>query len=364
MIRYRCLQQGVRIFSLRSGNHDPDVTASTERSTHTSSLPLVPQARGKIVSNAVLVAHSGLNVAVATSQSEVLDHPSSPPTTTENISHTEMILSTESPIPTGQPASALLEETTTANPGMQVGHSDDGRPPTNTNDTIHTTMVQITESAMPTTEPSPASMDITTTANPGMQIEPLDRELGVLPSEGMPTGFIPSRNSSERDTKTCSHLEITSQSSLKMAPQINEAQQLSTEGGDQLNMTVPNVTPDIIMTSILDIDGREQLEPNPVEVLLSLEKSPDIVELSPIKTGKRKMIDRGGDDSAGVPAGDAGFKKKHKTMVEEDDYSDIEFIGSWSPRKTNKKVKTTVKMENVPVKLENPMSASDVSAKS
>ena len=289
-----------------------------------------------------------------------------PPTNTEDTIHTKMIQITKSVMPTTEPSPASMDITTTANPGMQIGHSDgelqvDGRPPTNTEDT---------KSVMPTTEPSPAPMDITATANPGMQIEALDGDfdggrMGVLSSEEIPTGFFPSRNSP--DGETDSHIAMPSQSSPEMVPQINEVQQQSTEGSD---LTIPasteivNAAPDVIMTLNLDIDGREQLEPNPVEVSLLLGKSSDIVELSPTRQGKRKMVDRGGDNSAGVPAGDGGFKKKHKTMVEEDDYSDIEFIGSWSPRKTNKKVKTTVKMENLPINLENPVSASNVSAKS
>jgi hypothetical protein len=106
---------------------------------------------------------------------------------------------------------------------------------------------------------------------------------------------------------------------------------------------------DISMVANLDlrVDGREQFEPNPAEVVL--EKGSSIVEHNSSRKCKRKMIDRGlgGDNSAHVPAaGDGEFKKRNRiTMVEEEDYSDIEYVGTWPgpgrPQAGKRKVKTS-----------------------
>jgi hypothetical protein len=144
-----------------------------------------------------------------------------------------------------------------------------------------------------------------------------------------------------------------------MALQINQ----SSEGGHQtltpptISSEIVNAAPDISMTSNLDLDGRDQFGPNPAQVVL--EKNSDIVELSTSRKGKRKMVDRGDDTDAHVPAGDGRFKRNRITTVAEED-SDIEYIGSWRPPT---RIQTAVKMENMPIKLENPVSGSDVSAK-
>jgi hypothetical protein len=76
--------------------------------------------------------------------------------------------------------------------------------------------------------------------------------------------------------------------------------------------------------------------------------------------GKRKMINPGeGDTDAHIPAGNGRFKRNRITTVAEED-SDIEYIGSWRPPT---RTKTAVKMENMPIKLENSVSDSGVSAK-
>ena len=291
---------------------------------------LVPRRGGKFVPNANLKApDSGPNVAVAASQSKVVAHPpSSLPTTAKDIFHTEMILSTAS------------------------------------------------ESAMPTSELSPAPMDRSTAANPGMQIGRSDGELhgqrpGVLLSEGMPTGFSYSRNSpTTRETDSRIQTPVTV-CEPGMAPQINEVQ--SSEGCDRTLVVSPptnsseivNAAPDINMTSNLDLDGREQFVPNPADSEVVLENSPDTVELSTSRKGKRKMIDRGGDTnaSAHLPAGDGGLKRYRITTVAEED--DIEYIGSWRPGKTRTKniIVQTAASVNLPIKLENPVNDSDVSAK-
>jgi hypothetical protein len=256
----------------------------------------------------------GLNVAVAASESPIkVDLPlapsSSPPTTTtEEIIHTEII-----PAP--------MDEITTDNPGMRVGQSDgelDGR-------------------RLP---------------------------VGVLFSEEMPTDFShsESRNSPEQVPTTLTVCEPT---------QINQSSEL--EGGHQAlippsNETV-NAAPDISMASNLDIG------PNPAEMVF--EKSSDTMELSTSRKGnlKRKMIDRGCDsDAHALPASDdsdEGFKRNRimavaELQVEED--SDIVYIGSWRPAagkstRTKNIIQTAVKVENLPIKLQNPVSDSNVSAK-
>ena len=208
-------------------------------------------------------------------------------------------------------------------------------------------------------------MDIAITANPGMQIElsdgePDGRRLGVLLSEGTLTDYSHSRNSPGRETE--SHIEIPLiVCEPEIAPQFNEEQQ--SIGGGGRTLTVPttsseivNVAPDISIALNLDLDGKGQFGPIPAEVVL--EKSSDVVEHSSSRKGKRKMIDQEGNSH--VPAVDEVFKRIRMTVVEEDD-SDIEYIGSWRPRNT---IKTPVKMENVPIKLENLVSGSNVSVKS
>ena len=146
---------------------------------------------------------------------------------------------------TSQLPPAPIDRITTANPSiLQTGHSDielDGRPPTYNEDIIHTEMILGCESAKPISEPSPASMDIAITANPGMQIElsdgePDGRRLGVLLSEGTPTGYSHSRNSPGRETE--SHIEIPLiVCEPEIAPQFNEEQQ--SIGGGGRTLTVP-----------------------------------------------------------------------------------------------------------------------------
>ena len=132
----------------------------------------------------------------------------------------------------------------------------------------------------------------------------------------------------------------------EMAPQINEAQQSeSSEGGDRA-LTGP--TPHTTTSSSGIVNADNQITP----------------ELDISRKGERKMFDQGGDTNASVPAGDGEIKKHHITTVAEED-SDIEYIGSWRPGKIRTKniIQTTVKMENLPVELENPVTNSDVSVK-
>lgn len=242
---------------------------------------------------------------------------------------------------------------------MQIEHSDgelDRRPSSTTTqakEILHTEILS-TESAMPKSEPPPAPKDTTTTANPGTPIGCPDGELdgqrlGELLLEGTPIGF---SHSKSPKTVTDSVCEL---------PRINlkKVQQSEREGGDRA-LTPPtsselvNVAPDMASNMDLD-DGGEQVGPNAVEVVL--DNSPDIS-----RKGKRKMIDRG--DDTNNPAGEGGFKKTRITTAAEED-SDIEYICSWRPPKTRTKIiQTAVKMENVPIKLENPVSDSVVSAKS
>ena len=168
--------------------------------------------------------------------------------------------------------------------------------------------------------------------------------LGELLLEGTPIGF-----SHSKSPKTDSVCELN----------LKKVQQSEREGGDRA-LTPPtsselvNVAPDMASNMDLD-DGGEQVGPNAVDVVL--DNSPDIS-----RKGKRKMIDRG--DDTNNPAGEGGFKKNRITTAAEKD-SDIEYICSWRPPKTRTKIiQTAVKMENVPIKLENPVSDSVVSAKS
>jgi hypothetical protein len=175
-------------------------------------------------------------------------------------------------------------------------------------------MIPGTESVMPSSEPKPAPMNITTTANPGIQswIEPLDGvldgqrpSLRVLPSEKMPTDFFPSRN----------------------GPVCETGSQI------QIPLTV--------------FEERSGL--NPAEA--KLEKSPDDVEItSPSRKGKRKMIDREDDSHVPISVGGSNLKRNRIMTIEEEDHSDIEFIGIWKCR-TPKITQKVVKAENVPIKL-------------
>ena len=363
------------------------------------------------MSNANLVApDSRLDVqaaVVAPSQSKV-GHPlSSPPSTTE------MILSNESAIPIREPSPAPMDR---ANSGIQIGRSDPliphgefvsnanlVAPDSGLNAAVAASQSKIdhppsspptitlsTESAMPTSKPSLAPMDRTATANHlcmqtgrsdgDSEIDGQLGHLGVLSlSDGMPSAFSHSRNSPGPVPTTCetdSHIQTPlTVCEPEMAPQIYEVQpiQQSSEGGDQALTAstcreIINAAPDISMASNLDlqVDDREPFGPDPAEVVL--EKSSDIVELSTStsRKGKRKMTDRdpGDDTNAHVPAGDGGLKRHRMTMVMEED-SDIQYIGSWSPRKTRTKNvrQTAVKLEHVSIKLENPVSESHVSAK-
>jgi hypothetical protein len=218
---------------------------------------------------------------------------------------------------------APTEGIRTTNPVVQIRHSDselDGPPTTTTKNIIHTEMIPSADSVMPSSEPKLATTNITTTANPGMQtrIEPPDGvldgqrpSLRVLPSEKLPTDV----------------------------PQmIDEVQQKSTKS-------------DISMASNLDLDGRGRSGLNPAQAVL--EKSPDVVEItSPSRKGKRKMIDREDDSNAKVPiiVGGSNLKRNHIMMIEEEDHSDIEYIGIWKCR-TPKNTQNIVKAENVPIKL-------------
>ena len=141
--------------------------------------------------------------------------------------------------------------------------------------------------------------------------------LGILLSEGMPpTSSIPP---------------------FPPSCEPDEAQQSeSSESGDRRALTSH--------TSSGIVDGDNQMIPEP----------------SISRKGKRKMFDQGGDTNARIPAGDGEIQKKYRitTVAEED--SDIEYIGSWRPGKIGQ---TALKMENLPVKLENPVSDSNVSVK-
>ena len=371
---------------------DTEIIQSTESAMPTSQPPPASM-------DMTTTSNSGIKIEHSNSELDLR-----PLATTEDIIHTEMILNTESAFPTSEPSplAALMDVTTTAD--IQIGHSKselDGPPAVaTTEDIIHTEPNLNAESAIPTSEPSPAAplrlatpMNITTTANSGIQIGHLDSELDGQPPTTTAEDNVPSeiiRNTAESAIPISEPLPapqiepsdgeldgqhlgvlpsegIPTQSSTEVAPQINEAQQQSTKAGDR-TLTVPtsseivNMAPDLDTCMSLNSDhdgGRKQFEPNYLADVVP-EESSDIVELSPTRKGKRKMIDRelaGDNDSAHIPAGDGGLKRNCITIVEEEDYSDIEYIGSWSPRKT-KRVKTSVKMENVPMKLEN----SDVSA--
>jgi hypothetical protein len=282
---------------------------------------------------------------------------------------------------------------TSANPGMRVGKLDGEEIPTGFSDSRNspvlnipdvTSSVQVTsiagrpgpssasdstrtslpliprdefvsnylvnESAMPKIEPSLESLPMDrTTANPGMRV-------GQLDGEEIPTGFSDSRNSPAPVPTTlivCDPFQINRLS----------------EGGHQA-LTPPrptssetvNAAPDISMTSSSNLDiGR-----NPAEMPV-VEKSDMIVELGTSGKGdlKRKMnasgSDREGDTTdhhdAHVASDAGGFKRKRITTVEDSD-SDIIYVGSWRPPagKTRKK-------EKLHIKLENPVSDSNVSAK-
>ena len=286
-------------------------------------------------------------------------------------------------MPTNSPAP--MDGTTTANPGMQIGRSDgelnERLSTTSTEDIVHTEVILSTESVMPTSEPShtPTSMGRTSTTNPVTQtpVGPSDgkingRRLGALLLEGMPTGSH-SRNSPgplpttrERDSHIRTSITVCEQ---EVTPRINEVQQ-SSEGGDRAFVTAPTTTgtsnemivnagPDISMD--LDLDGKE----GPAEVVIK--KNSDIAELSTSRKGKRKMVDRGDDANAHVLVGD-GRVKRNRIMTAEEDDSDIVYIGSWTPAsdktRTKNIARTAVKIENVPVKLENLVPDLNVSAKS
>ena len=283
--------------------------------------PLMPH--GEPVSNANLVTpDSGLNVAVVALQIKVEHPPPSPLTTTptEDIVHTETVPCTESAMPTGEPLPAPMDITATANIRCSDGELDE-QPSTTTEDIVHTEMILSTESVMPTSELSPAPMDRTTTANPSMQIGHSDgayeRRLGVMLSEAMPAGFSHSHNSS-------GPLPTTQ----------------SSEDSDRVLVTAPASS--------------------------EVEKSPDIVELSTSRKGKRKMMDRD-DSNPHVPVSDAGRVKRNRIMTVEEEDSDIVYVGSWRPTsgktRTKNFLRTTVKMENVPIKLEKLGSDSVVSAR-
>ena len=268
-------------------------------------------------------------------------------TTTDSF-HTEMIPSTDSEpaMPTSESSTAQMDIETTANPSMQIGRSDgdlDGQLPATAQaeDTFHAEMIVSTgtESAtgMQTGELPPAPMDVAT-SNSGMQIGCSDGDLdgptlGEMPSEGKLPDDFHSRNSPNlrpgplrRDSEheTDSHKEIPP---VCGPPQINNQQ--STEG-----------------------DGRAS----------TVKNDSDIVEhSSSSRKGKRKMIDRVGES---IATGDGGFKRNRTiTIVPEDSDSDIEYLGSWRPNKRTNIIQTAVKTENVPIKLENLVSDSDVSTK-
>ena len=179
--------------------------------------------------------------------------------------------------------------------------------------------------------------------------------MGELDGEERPTGFTHSRNS-----------PVPVPAALELI-QINQ----SSEGGHQAltppttsSETVNAAAPDIsTMASNLDVGRNLQVAEN------SLEKSPDIVELG--TSGKlegdlkRKM--NGSDREGDTTDHDGESKIKRIKTVEEED-PDIICLGSWKPPQAGKSRKkdftrTAVKMENLPIKLENPVSDSNVSVK-
>jgi hypothetical protein len=279
---------------------------------------LIPH--GKFASNANIIApdsDSGLNVAVAASESPIkVDHdppaPSSPLTTTEEIIHTGTgMLTTSEPSPHSAPMDS--GRTTTANPGMRVGQSD-------------------------------GELD-------GQRLP-----VGVLFSEEMPTDF--------SHSKSRYSLEPVP-STLTLAVCESTQNNQSSEGGHQAltprspltpSSETVNAAPDISMASNLDIG------PNPVEMIFKKSSEPsqaDITSMELITSGKgnlkRKMIDRGCDsDAHASDDSDEGFKRNRIMTVAEED-SDIVYIGSWIPGKTVNRTKniiqTAVKVENLPIKL-------------
>jgi hypothetical protein len=215
-------------------------------------------------------------------------------------------------------------------------------------------------------------------ANPGMRVGPSDGKLdgqrlpvGVSFSEDMPTDFShsKSRNSPEPVPPTLT-LAVCESTQINQSSEGGRQALTSPTSSETVN-AAPHAAPDISMASNLDIGH------SPAEMVF--EKSPDSVELIASSSGigtspsglKRKMngSDREGDvDHVAHVAsnGEPEFKRKRITTVEEDD-PDIIYIGSWTPpagksRKRNI-ARTAVKMENLPVKLENPVSDSNVSAK-
>lgn len=260
-------------------------------------------------------------------------------------------------------------------------------PSTTTEEISHTEVIHSTEPVTPSNEPAPTPTDGTTADIPAMQkpsaalaaVEDVDVELGserlgALLPEGIPTGSSHCRNApvptiNETDSNVQTPVTIREPG---LAPQINEipiigavvhagctdsrlseggSRALTPPAGSNIVNVLSEVPTDVEMASNLDLNARG--EPNPVHA--TLEQSPDIVGLNiSSRNGKRKFSERG------VPADDGGSKAASMTIAVEED-SDIEYIGSWSPCKkvrTKNSIRSLVKMGNLPIKLESSDSVS------